>query len=137
MKKEKQKRKRKEQSIFCPALSYIWLLLHFRRTLAFSFVLVDGIRYVLLIPDFVPEEILFAYLKRFLAEDLAPDGTESLSLLMPVFHRCLIEDPATDFVIGEFINQAESDTPMAKAHWVLIYIHFQICSKAYETNEFL
>ena len=29
------------------------------------------------------------------------------------------------------------DTPTAKARWVLIYIHFQIYSKAYETNEFL
>ena len=33
--------------------------------------------------------------------------------------------------------QAASDTPTAKARWVLIYIHFQIYSKAYETNEFL
>nr|DAJ93791.1 MAG TPA: hypothetical protein [Bacteriophage sp.] len=30
-----------------------------------------------------------------------------------------------------------SDTPTAKARWVLIYIHFQIYSKAYKTNEFL
>ena len=29
------------------------------------------------------------------------------------------------------------DTPTAKARWVLIYIHFQIYSKVYETNEFL
>ena len=29
------------------------------------------------------------------------------------------------------------DTPTAKARWVLIYIHFQIYSKAYETDEFL
>ena len=30
-----------------------------------------------------------------------------------------------------------SDTPTAKASWVLIYIHFQIYSKAYKTNKFL
>ena len=30
-----------------------------------------------------------------------------------------------------------SDTPTAKARWVLIYIHFQIYSKAYKTNKFL
>lgn len=30
-----------------------------------------------------------------------------------------------------------TDTPTAKAHWVLIHIHFQIYSKAYETSEFL
>lgn len=30
-----------------------------------------------------------------------------------------------------------TDTPTAKARWVLIYIHFQIYSKVYETNEFL
>ncbi len=30
-----------------------------------------------------------------------------------------------------------SDTPTAKARWVLIYIHFQIYSKAYKTNDFL
>lgn len=28
------------------------------------------------------------------------------------------------------------DTPTAKARWVLMYIHFQIYSKAYKTNEF-
>ena len=32
---------------------------------------------------------------------------------------------------------AISDTPTAKARWVLIYIHFQIYSKAYKTNELL
>ena len=31
----------------------------------------------------------------------------------------------------------DADTPTAKARWVLIYIHFQIYSKVYETNEFL
>ena len=31
----------------------------------------------------------------------------------------------------------KTDTPTAKARWVLIYIHFQIYSKAYETNEIL
>lgn len=30
-----------------------------------------------------------------------------------------------------------SDTPTTKARWVLIYIHFQIYSKAYKPNEFL
>ena len=30
-----------------------------------------------------------------------------------------------------------ADTPTAKARWVLIYIHFQIYSKAYKTNELL
>ena len=30
-----------------------------------------------------------------------------------------------------------TDTPTAKARWVLIYIHFQIYSKAYKTNESL
>ena len=30
-----------------------------------------------------------------------------------------------------------ADTPTAKARWVLIYIHFQIYSKAYKTNEIL
>ena len=30
-----------------------------------------------------------------------------------------------------------ADTTTAKARWVLIYIHFQIYSKVYETNEFL
>ena len=30
-----------------------------------------------------------------------------------------------------------SDTPTAKARWVLIYIHFQIYSKTYKTNELL
>lgn len=34
-------------------------------------------------------------------------------------------------------TQEFSDTPTAKARWVLIYIHFQIYSKAYKTNEFL
>ena len=29
------------------------------------------------------------------------------------------------------------DTPTAKTCWDLIYIHFRIYSKAYETNEFL
>ena len=33
--------------------------------------------------------------------------------------------------------EKEADTPTAKACWVLIYIHFPICSKAYKTNEFL
>ena len=28
------------------------------------------------------------------------------------------------------------DTPTAKARWVLMYIHFQIYSKTYKTNEF-
>ena len=36
-----------------------------------------------------------------------------------------------------FLTVAHSDTPTAKARWVLIYIHFQIDSKVYETNEFL
>ena len=31
----------------------------------------------------------------------------------------------------------DTDTPTAKARWVLIYIHFQIYSKAYKTNEIL
>ena len=36
------------------------------------------------------------------------------------------------------LNKALSaDTPTAKARWVLIYIHFQIYSKAYKTNKFL
>ena len=30
-----------------------------------------------------------------------------------------------------------TDTPTAKARWVLIYIHFQIYSKAYKTNKFI
>lgn len=30
-----------------------------------------------------------------------------------------------------------SDTPTSKVRWVLIYIHFQIYSKVYKTNEFL
>ena len=29
-----------------------------------------------------------------------------------------------------------ADTPTAKARWVLMYIHFQIYSKVYKTNEF-
>ncbi len=29
-----------------------------------------------------------------------------------------------------------ADTPTAKARWVLMYIHFQIYSKAYKTDEF-
>ena len=29
-----------------------------------------------------------------------------------------------------------TDTPTAKARWVLMYIHFQTYSKAYKTNEF-
>lgn len=36
-----------------------------------------------------------------------------------------------------FLPVFSSDTPTAKARWVLIYIHFQIYSKAYETDEFL
>ena len=32
---------------------------------------------------------------------------------------------------------SSADTPTAKARWVLIYIHFQMCSKAYKTDEFL
>ena len=34
-------------------------------------------------------------------------------------------------------DRCGADTPTAKARWVLIYIHFQIYSKVYETNEFL
>lgn len=30
-----------------------------------------------------------------------------------------------------------SDTPTAKARWVLIYADFQVCSKAYKTGLFL
>ena len=30
----------------------------------------------------------------------------------------------------------QSDTPTAKARWVLMYIHFPIYSKAYKTNDF-
>ena len=36
---------------------------------------------------------------------------------------------------SEFLSV--TDTPTAKARGVLIYIHFQIYSKAYETNEIL
>ena len=39
------------------------------------------------------------------------------------------------FVIDTYIHH--TDTPTAKARWVLIYIHFQIYSKAYKTNELL
>lgn len=35
------------------------------------------------------------------------------------------------------LNLYITDTPTAKARWVLIYIHFQTYSKAYKTNEFL
>lgn len=31
----------------------------------------------------------------------------------------------------------ESDTPTAKARWVLIYVNFQIYSKVYKTSLFL
>ena len=34
------------------------------------------------------------------------------------------------------LSQVESDTPTAKARWVLMYIDFQIYSKAYKTNLF-
>ena len=30
----------------------------------------------------------------------------------------------------------QTDTPTAKARWVLMYVHFQMCSKAYKTNDF-
>ena len=40
-------------------------------------------------------------------------------------------------IVGIRIAIDYTDTPTAKARWVLIYIHFQIYSKAYKTNEFL
>ena len=53
-----------------------------------------------------------------------------------------IEDPAIidqiskhqDIVLAYPIYY--TDTPTAKARWVLMYIHFQIYSKAYKTDEF-
>lgn len=38
---------------------------------------------------------------------------------------------------ASFSQCRNPDTPTYKEHWVLIYIHFQIYSKAYETNEFV
>ena len=35
-----------------------------------------------------------------------------------------------------YLTRKISDTPTAKARWVLMYIHFQIYSKAYKTNDF-
>ena len=34
------------------------------------------------------------------------------------------------------VNLSATDTPTAKARWVLMYVHFQMCSKAYKTNDF-
>lgn len=34
------------------------------------------------------------------------------------------------------VKNAKSDAPTAKARWVLMYIDFQIYSKAYKTNLF-
>ena len=34
------------------------------------------------------------------------------------------------------LGYENADTQTAKARWVLMYIHFQIYSKAYKTNEF-
>ena len=42
-----------------------------------------------------------------------------------------------NYIYKRIITQQEPDTPTAKARWVLIYIHFQIYSKAYKTNKFL
>ena len=44
----------------------------------------------------------------------------------------------TDMVDGTIARRTNTvtDTPTAKARWVLMYIHFQIYSKAYKTNEF-
>lgn len=56
------------------------------------------------------------------------------TLLISLCHdKCIKDDKL--MVSPSFIKK--SDTPTAKARWVLIYIHFQIYSKAYETNEFL
>ena len=41
------------------------------------------------------------------------------------------------YTLGYTIGKLSTDTPTAKARWVLIYIHFQIYSKVYKTNEFL
>ena len=43
----------------------------------------------------------------------------------------------TALCIFWIIDTISADTPTAKACWVLIYIHFQIYSKAYKTDEFL
>ena len=45
----------------------------------------------------------------------------------------------TYFVNYKPIHMSDSltDTPTAKARWVLIYINFQIYSKAYKTDLFL
>lgn len=42
----------------------------------------------------------------------------------------------TKIIIADICFSTKSDTPTAKARWVLMYIHFQIYSKAYKTNEF-
>ena len=45
--------------------------------------------------------------------------------------------PSTLEVSSLLVLGYPTDTPTAKARWVLIYIHFQIYSKAYKTNKFL
>ena len=51
---------------------------------------------------------------------------------------CIMEQTKDNLINELVISLADnSDTPTAKARWVLIYIHFQIYSKAYKTNEFL
>ena len=49
----------------------------------------------------------------------------------------LFTNEMLDSGIIEKIRKNPADTPTAKARWVLMYIHFQIYSKVYKTNELL
>ena len=52
----------------------------------------------------------------------------------PLLHSYLC--PIGDITYLKVLLYTAPDTPTAKARWVLMYIHFQIYSKAYKTNEF-
>ncbi len=56
-------------------------------------------------------------------------------LLFPAFSVFISPQAFTYFKYN--INaMACTDTPTAKARWVLIYMNFQICSKVYKTDSF-
>ena len=54
----------------------------------------------------------------------------------PSIKFTILDDMITEYEALVLYNTL-SDTPTAKARWVLIYIHFQIYSKTYKTNELL
>ena len=98
------------------------------------------------LPEKLPDKIVCVEMskrQRKLYEMMAKDSAiPEMDILAdnPLARLLRLRQISSGFIAdenGTAEDISDADTPMAKAHWVLIYIHFQIYSKAYKTNEFL